>query len=71
MIRLGLLFAWVKRQRLVWVLALCAVSMWLAFSMYLMWQFSSWMAVFFVVAYVLVSGLMAWFNFLDKNGLMP
>ena len=71
MIRLGLLFAWVKRQRLVWVLALCAVSMWLAFSMYLMWQFSSWMAVFFVVACVLVGWLMAWLNFLDKNGLMP
>ena len=70
MIRLAFLFAWVKRQHWFWVLALCAVTVWFAIILYRMWLFSPWMAMFFVVAYVLVCGLLAWFNFLDKNGLM-
>jgi hypothetical protein len=50
---------------------LFVAMVWFGVMLYRMWLFSSWMAAIFVLALVIWFGLMAWFNFLDENGLMP
>ena len=71
MIRMVALWKWILRTHWVWWLAMPAAVAFCGLAVYRLWLDSPYVAVFSMVAYAAVCGLLAWLNFLDENGLMP